>query len=51
MGVLDIPKKRSKSAGVRTLVGKHCNECGNATLIKKDGCEFCTSYGAIGAYG
>jgi ribonucleoside-diphosphate reductase alpha chain len=51
MGVLEIPKKKSKTAGIKTLAGKRCKECHNATLIKKDGCEFCTSCGAIGACG
>ena len=51
MGVLDIPKRKSKAAGAKTLAGKLCKECHNATLIKKDGCEFCTSCGAIGACG
>lgn len=51
MGVMEVPKKKSKAAGPKTLAGKHCKECGNATLIKKDGCEFCTSCGAIGACG
>jgi ribonucleoside-diphosphate reductase alpha chain len=51
MGVLEIPEGQIKSTGVKPLVGKLCQECGNATLIKKDGCEFCTSCGAIGACG
>ena len=51
MGVLEIPEGQVKSAGGRLLAGKVCKECGNATLIKKDGCEFCTSCGAIGACG
>jgi ribonucleoside-diphosphate reductase alpha chain len=51
MGVLEIPKKKGRSATPKTLAGKLCKECGNATLIKKDGCEFCTSCGAIGACG
>ena len=51
MGLMEIPRKKSKTAGVRTLAGKVCKECHNATLIKKDGCEFCTSCGAIGACG
>ncbi|HUW76933.1 MAG TPA: adenosylcobalamin-dependent ribonucleoside-diphosphate reductase [Gallionella sp.] len=51
MGVMDVPKKKSKAAGPKTLAGKLCAECHNATLIKKDGCEFCTSCGAIGACG
>jgi len=51
MGVMDVPKKKSKAAGPKALAGKLCAECHNATLIKKDGCEFCTSCGAIGACG
>jgi len=28
-----------------------CKECGNSAVIRKDGCEFCTACGAIGACG
>ena len=35
----------------RALPGKRCAECGNAAVIHKDGCEFCTACGAIGACG
>ncbi len=31
--------------------GRACPECGNASLIDKDGCEFCTACGYIGACG
>ena len=51
MGVLEIPDGQLKPTGFKPLTGKVCKECGNATLIKKDGCEFCTSCGAIGACG
>lgn len=51
MGVLEVPAAQSKSSGVKPMTGKVCKECGNATLIKKDGCEFCTSCGTIGACG
>ena len=51
MGVLEIPDGQLKPTGIKALAGKVCKECGNATLIKKDGCEFCTSCGAIGACG
>jgi ribonucleoside-diphosphate reductase alpha chain len=51
MGVLEIPEGQIKPTGIKPVVGKMCKECGNATLIKKDGCEFCTSCGAIGACG
>jgi ribonucleoside-diphosphate reductase alpha chain len=55
MGVLEIPEDDRVEArsGVqnRALHGKRCKECGNATVIHKDGCEFCTACGAIGACG
>jgi len=52
MGVLEIPDGQLKpTSAFKPIVGKPCKECGNATLIKKDGCEFCTSCGAIGACG
>jgi ATP-dependent RNA helicase RhlE len=33
------------------IIGKPCKDCGNMAVIKKDGCEFCTACGAIGACG
>jgi ribonucleoside-diphosphate reductase alpha chain len=55
MGVLEIPEDdRAEARGgvqSRLLHGKRCKECGNATVIHKDGCEFCTACGAIGACG
>ena len=51
MGVLEVPEAQNKSSGIKPMTGKICKECGNATLIKKDGCEFCTSCGTIGACG
>jgi ribonucleoside-diphosphate reductase alpha chain len=51
MGVLEIPEGKIKATVIKPLPGKLCKECGNSTLIKKDGCEFCTSCGAIGACG
>ena len=51
MGVLEIPEGKIKTTVIRPIIGKVCKECGNSTLIKKDGCEFCTSCGEIGACG
>ena len=51
MGVLEIPAGQIKPTRLKPQNGKVCKECGNSTLIKKDGCEFCTSCGAIGACG
>ena len=33
------------------MAGKACPECGNHTLIHKDGCEFCTACGFVGQCG
>jgi ribonucleoside-diphosphate reductase alpha chain len=33
------------------LLGARCKECGNHTVIKKDGCDFCTSCGYVGGCG
>jgi ribonucleoside-diphosphate reductase alpha chain len=53
MGVLEIPEadREADAQAFRPLPGRQCKECGNYTLIKKDGCEFCTACGAIGACG
>jgi ribonucleoside-diphosphate reductase alpha chain len=55
MGVLEIPEDDRmpvhEGAAYRVLPGKRCAECGNAAVIYKDGCEFCTACGAIGACG
>jgi len=55
MGVLQIPEDDREPVRAGTaygpLPGKRCAECGNATVIHKDGCEFCTACGAIGACG
>ena len=52
MGVLEIPDSAREMAEVALLVrGKLCKECGNMPVIKKDGCEFCTACGTIGACG
>ena len=54
MGVLEIPEDdRAEARGhpYRLLTGRKCGECGSAAVIQKDGCEFCTACGAIGACG
>ena len=48
MGVLDAPKGK---ASVTTMAGKVCPECGNPTVIHKDGCDFCTACGYVGQCG
>ena len=48
MGVLEAPtgrrSERSADAG-----RQRCPECGNATVIHKDGCDFCTACGYVGS--
>ena len=53
MGVLEIPEASREREGrdLQTLPGKRCLECGNSAVIRKDGCEFCTACGAVGACG
>lgn len=48
MGVLDAPKNHSAPT---TMAGKVCPECGNPTVIHKDGCDFCTACGYVGQCG
>jgi len=48
MGVLDTPEARQVS---QTMAGKACPECGNPTVIHKDGCDFCTACGYVGQCG
>ncbi len=50
MGILETPVPRS-AGQVAPQAGKPCPECGNATMIHKDGCDFCTSCGYVGACG
>jgi ribonucleoside-diphosphate reductase alpha chain len=49
MGILEAPEDASNS--VLPTQGKLCNECGNHTMIRKDGCDFCTACGAVGTCG
>jgi ribonucleoside-diphosphate reductase alpha chain len=52
MGVLDIPAPNASSTvTVHPMAGKPCPECGNPTLIHKDGCDFCTACGFVGQCG
>jgi ribonucleoside-diphosphate reductase alpha chain len=48
MGVLENPDGGRTTS---TLAGRPCPECGNPTVIKKDGCDFCTACGFVGQCG
>ncbi len=45
------PAPVTASTGLASMAGKACPECGNHTLIHKDGCEFCTACGFVGQCG
>ncbi len=49
MGILQIPESPSTQAA--PMLGSRCPECGNMTMIHKDGCDFCTACGHIGSCG
>ncbi|HEY8706419.1 MAG TPA: LAGLIDADG family homing endonuclease, partial [Burkholderiaceae bacterium] len=49
MGVLESSGDPAERG--RVMAGKVCLECGNATVIHKDGCDFCTACGDVGQCG
>jgi ribonucleoside-diphosphate reductase alpha chain len=51
MGVLEAPKGGGAAVAAPVLAGSACPECGNSTLIHKDGCDFCTACGYVGTCG
>jgi ribonucleoside-diphosphate reductase alpha chain len=60
MGVLESPggaahggigSPGSQPGLARVQAGRPCPDCGNATLIHKDGCDFCTACGYVGQCG
>jgi len=51
MVITDSPEDRGSSGAIKVTPGKTCEECGNNTKIRKDGCDFCTSCGAVGGCG
>ncbi|MDP5240267.1 adenosylcobalamin-dependent ribonucleoside-diphosphate reductase [Uliginosibacterium sp. 31-16] len=48
MGILETPRDKEEA---QVMQGKACPECGNHTMIRKDGCDFCTACGAVGTCG
>jgi len=48
MGILESPRG---DASPKPMQGALCGECGNYTVIRKDGCDFCTACGAVGSCG
>ncbi|MFO0483916.1 MAG: LAGLIDADG family homing endonuclease [bacterium] len=50
-GVMPVANAPGYTQASAVVAGKLCTECGNMAVIRKDGCEFCTACGAIGACG
>ena len=48
MGILEAPRGDDEP---KLMQGALCNECGNQSVIRKDGCDFCTACGAVGSCG
>jgi ribonucleoside-diphosphate reductase alpha chain len=48
MGILQAPREEGQP---KLQQGALCGECGNSTVIRKDGCDFCTACGAVGSCG
>ena len=53
MGLLQTPapKLAAAAGSLQVQAGRPCPECGNATMIHKDGCDFCTACGYVGQCG
>ena len=52
VGILEVPPAEQANTGeLKPLAGRKCPECGNRTVIRKDGCDFCTACGHTGACG
>jgi ribonucleoside-diphosphate reductase alpha chain len=47
MGILESPSEKRTPL----IAGARCPECGNKTLIRKDGCDYCTACGYVGVCG
>ena len=48
MGILEAPRANEEPA---VMKGARCRECGNYTVIRKDGCDFCSACGWVGVCG
>ena len=47
MGILESPSAKANPV----MAGAPCPECGNSTLIRRDGCDYCTACGYVGICG
>lgn len=51
LGILDQQKEAELVKTKKAVAGKKCTECRSYSVIKKDGCDFCTSCGNVGSCG
>ncbi|MGH8725327.1 MAG: adenosylcobalamin-dependent ribonucleoside-diphosphate reductase [Burkholderiales bacterium] len=47
MGILERPSETAN----RLIAGAKCPDCSNKTLIRRDGCDYCTACGYVGLCG
>ena len=45
------PERPGMSSPTTVMAGKKCPECGAHAMIRKDGCDYCTSCGHLGSCG
>jgi len=46
-----VPLRAVGAMEVKAYSSRCCHECGSYSVIKKDGCDFCTACGAVGGCG
>ncbi len=51
MGMMQQPDDTAGRGQARIMPGARCPECSNTTLIRKDGCDYCTACGFTGVCG
>jgi ribonucleoside-diphosphate reductase alpha chain len=51
MGILEQPLDAARHGQAPVMAGAKCPECANTTLIRKDGCDYCTACGYTGICG
>jgi len=47
----DTLMQPNTTQGLHTMLGRKCGSCGANAVIRKDGCDFCTACGEVGACG
>jgi ribonucleoside-diphosphate reductase alpha chain len=51
-GIVETPSMPARAEeGGRVLAGRKCPECGNKTVVRRSGCDWCTSCNYVGSCG